>query len=39
MDDLFYTNIWEADVVVSRANLDTFMKYDWHMQVVRLSFT
>lgn len=39
MDDILYTNIWKADTEVLQANLDSFFKYDWHMQVVRFSFT
>lgn len=39
MDDIFYTDIWEIDMDIPQANLDSFMKYDWHQQVIRLSFT
>jgi len=39
MDDIFYTNVWEIDMEVPQANLDSFTRYDFHIQQVKLSFT
>ncbi|WP_409070382.1 outer membrane beta-barrel family protein [Aliifodinibius sp. S!AR15-10] len=39
MDDIFYTYRWESDMQIPEANLDSFFKYDFHLQQVKLTFT
>lgn len=39
MDDILYTNKWRWDAIVSQANLNSQVDYDWHNQFVRLAYS
>ena len=39
MDDILYTNNWRIKSVVPQDNLDSYFKYDFHTQFVRLVYT
>lgn len=39
MNDIFYTDFWRTNINVPQADLNSAMRYDWHSQTVRLTFS
>jgi hypothetical protein len=39
MDDIFYTYYWRVNTDLPQMNLNSRIRYDWHNQFVRLTYT
>jgi hypothetical protein len=39
IDDLFYNNYWRVNTNLQQINLKSSIKYDWHNQFVRLTYS
>lgn len=39
MDDILYTNVWRIRTLQPQEGLDSHIRYDWHNQFVRLTYT
>lgn len=39
MDDILYTNVWRIRTLQPQERLDSNIRYDWHNQFVRLTYT
>jgi hypothetical protein len=39
MDDILYNNYWRSSTDVAQINLKSTIKYNWHNQFVRLTYS
>lgn len=39
MDDILYTNVWRIRTLQPQESLDSSLRYDWHNQFVRVTYT